>query len=213
MEMERKSLTLEIKSIDDSGIFEGYAAAFGNVDSWNDVIEPGAFKASLKEHKKAGTMPALLWQHNSDMPIGIYESMKEDDSGLFVRGRLLKDEVRQAGEAYALLKAKALSGMSIGYWARDYSIDEKTGVRTLMKIDLVEASLVTFPANGKARVTSVKAAGIYTVRDFEVALRDTLGFGREEAKRIASHGFKARDVPDPNDKASAIIEQIKKKYL
>lgn len=213
MELERKSLPFEVKAIGESGTFEGYAAVFGNVDAWDDIVEAGSFKSSLREHKKAGTMPALLWQHDSRQPIGVWESMQEDGHGLFVKGRLLKADVQKAGEAYALLQAGALSGMSIGYIARDYSVDEKTWVRTLKKVDLMEASLVTFPANASARVTGVKASGIITIRDFEAALRDALGFGREEAKRIASHGFKTRDVPDKSDELCAIIEQITKKYL
>ena len=219
MELERKSLPFEVKAIDESGTFEGYAAVFGNVDAWNDIILAGAFKATLKEHRGKKTMPALLWQHDPRQPIGVWESMQEDGHGLFVKGRLLKADVQKAGEAYALLQAGALSGMSIGYIARDYSVDEKTWVRTLKKVDLMEASLVTFPANEDSRVTGVKASSIKTIREFEAALRDVMGFSASEAKRIASHGFKARDVPearplrDESEEVRAVIEQIKRKYL
>lgn len=213
LELERKSLSLEVKSIDEGGAFEGYAAVFGNVDAWDDIILPGAFADSLKEHKSKNTMPALLWHHNAREPLGVWESMWEDGHGLFVKGLLLKDEVQKAGEVYALLKAKAISGMSIGYQTRDSSMDEKTWIRTLKKVDLLEASLVTFPANEAARVTSVKAQGIKTIREFEAALRDVMGFSGKEAKRIASHGFKARDVPDESEEVRAVIEQLKLKYL
>lgn len=213
MEMELKSLPLEVKQIDDSGTFEGYAAVFGNVDAWNDIIKSGAFKDSLKGHKAKGTMPALLWQHDRKQPIGVYESMREDGHGLLVKGRLLKDEVRQASEAYALLKAGALSGMSIGYVARDYSVDEKTWIRTLKSIDLVEASLVTFPANDQAQVTAVKNVMPATIREFEAALRDVMGFSANEAKRIASHGFKAREAQGDSAELVAMINRVTKKYL
>ncbi len=213
MELERKSLPLEVKAIDESGTFEGYAAVFGNVDAWNDIILPGAFKASLKEHKSKKTMPALLWQHDPRQPIGVWESMQEDGHGLFVKGRLLRADVQKGAEAYALLQAGALSGMSIGYLSRDFSIDEKNYVRTLKRVDIFEASLVTFPANEEARVTGIKAADIKTIREFEAALRDALGFSREEAKRIASHGFKTRDASVPGEELSAIVEQITQKYL
>lgn len=212
-EPERKSLSLEVKSIDEDGYFEGYAAVFGNVDAWNDIILAGAFKTSLREHKGKKTMPALLWQHDYKQPIGVWVSMEEDAHGLFVKGQLLKDDVQKAREAFALLKAKAISGMSIGYIARDYSIDEKTWVRTLKKVDLVEASLVTFPANDQAQVTTVKAHCITTIREFESFLRDVGGFSANEAKRIASAGFQTRDVSDEEAEARAIIEQIKEKYL
>ena len=213
-ELEKKSLPFEVKATEDNGIFEGYAAVFGNQDSWGDVIAPGAFKKTLRDHKKAGRMPALLWQHDNWQPIGIWETMREDDTGLFVRGRLLREDVYRAREAYALLKAGALSGMSIGYYATDYETDTRTGVRTLKEVDLVEASLVTFPANPEARVSSVKAAGIGTIREFEAALRDVLGFSAAEAKRIASCGYKAREVPaQKSTELDAIVEKITQKYL
>ena len=213
MELERKSLTLEVKNVDDSGTFDGYAAAFGNVDAWNDIILAGAFRATLKDHKAKKTMPALLWQHIASQPIGVLVDMSEDDFGLFVKGSLLRNDVQQAKEAHALLKAGAIRGMSIGYYARDYSMDEKTWIRTLKKIDLIETSLVTFPANDAARVTGVKAFGVKTIREFEAALRDVMGFSASEAKRIASHGFKAREVPDESEEVRAVIEQFKQKYL
>lgn len=213
MELERKNLPLEVKAIDESGTFEGYAAVFGNVDAWNDIILAGAFKTTLKEHRAKKTMPALLWQHDSRQPIGVWESLAEDDHGLFVKGRLLRADVQKAAEAYALLQAGALSGMSIGYYARDYSVDEKTWIRTLKKIELLEASLVTFPANEATRVTGVKSADIKTIREFEAFLRDVGGFPANEAKRIASHGFKSREVAEAETETSAIIEQITKKYL
>ena len=214
MEMESKRLPFKLQASDDNGVFEGYAAVFGNKDAWDDIIAPGAFAKTLQQHKSRKTMPALLWQHDSRQPIGVWESMKEDEKGLLVKGRLLKEDIHRAREAYALLKAGALSGMSIGYFARDYSMDEKTGVRTLKDIELVEASLVTFPANDKARVDSVKAAGITTIREFEAALRDVLGFSATEAKRIASCGFKARDAQEQKtqEEISALVAQITKKY-
>lgn len=209
---ERKSLSLEVKSIDEDGYFEGYAAVFGNVDAWNDIILAGAFKASLREHKGKKTMPALLWQHDYKQPIGVWLSMEEDAHGLFVKGQLLKEDVQKAREAFALLKAKAITGMSIGYIARDYSIDEKTWIRTLKKVDILEASLVTFPANDQAQVTTVKAQNITTIREFETFLRDVGGFSANEAKRVASHGFKGRDVPGLDSEAAEIINQIANKY-
>lgn len=214
--MEHKNLPLEVKNLGENGTFEGYASAFGNVDSWKDVIEAGAFSATIREHSKRKTMPALLWCHDVREPIGVWESMKEDATGLFAQGRLLKDDVQKAAEAYALLKAGAVRGLSIGYRARDYSIDEKTGVRALKRVDLFEVSLVTFPANEKALVSGVK--DITTIRDFEGALRDVLGFSNTEAKRIASCGFrelKARDVPvnDESEQVKTVLLEIANHYL
>jgi HK97 family phage prohead protease len=177
------------------------------------VITPGAFKKSLATHKTAKTKPVLLWQHDSRQPIGVWDDMKEDEKGLLATGNLLVHDVYRAKEAYALLKAGAISGLSIGYYARDYSRDQKTGIRTLKEVEILEASLVTFPANEDARVTGVKTADIKTIRDFEAFLRDVGGFSANEAKCIASRGFKAREAPGLDQEASTVLESIAQKYM
>lgn len=153
---EVRSYALSIKATGDDGSIEGYGSVFGVKDAYDDIIAAGAFKGSLAEHKAAGTMPAMLWQHEPDEPIGIWTEMVEDAKGLLIKGQLALDTVR-GKEAHALLKMGALNGLSIGFVSKEWSYDRETDVRTLTKIDLWEVSLVTFPANGKARVTNVKA--------------------------------------------------------
>lgn len=151
---ERKKLdfNLHLKSIDNQGVFAGYASVFNMVDNQRDVIQRGAFSRTLKG--RVGDIK-LLWQHQQDEPIGIFSKIFEDTRGLYVEGKLLLD-VQRALEAHTLLKAGALSGLSIGYSPIRYSIDPKSGVRTIFEVDLWEISLVTFPANAAANVTVVK---------------------------------------------------------
>lgn len=200
MQNKRLARPLTIKAVGDDGIFEGYGSVFHVEDFYGDVVEPGAFAKSLATWKKKGTYPALLWGHDYNKPIGVYEAMGEDEHGLFVRGRLLKDEVAIAGEAYALLKAGAVSGLSIGYHAVVEEYDAKTKINRLKEIDLWETSLVVFPANEAATITSIK-----TVRDFEGFLRES-GYSRKEACRIASRGFEGRDGEQPPELAE--IERL-----
>jgi HK97 family phage prohead protease len=175
----------EVKALSDDGTFSGYGAVFGNVDFWGDIVAPGAFTKSLEAAKSKGRMPALLWQHNPDSPVGVWEEMREDAKGLYVEGRLLTSDVPKAREAHALLKAGALSGMSIGFLPQVWEWDEKKDVRTLKEIDLWEVSLVTFPANDEARVADVKAVeSIETVKDLERYLREAGGMSRSGAKAI-----------------------------
>ncbi len=47
------------------------------------------------------------------MPIGVFDSIKEDDHGLYVKGRLAL-QTQAGGEAYELFKMGALDGISIG---------------------------------------------------------------------------------------------------
>ena len=155
--MMRLNRPLQVKSFDEQGIFEGYGNVFGKVDWYNDIVEPGAFANTLEHWRAKGRYPALLWQHNSDRPIGVYAHMAEDDYGLHVRGRLLIDDVPLAREAWALLKAGAISGLSIGFNAKREERD-RDHVNHIKEIDLWEVSLVTFPANEAATVTDVKQA-------------------------------------------------------
>lgn len=179
-QITNKSFPFEIKTISESGAFTGYASVFGNEDLWGDIVVAGAFSKSIAVKK-----PAMLWQHNSDEPIGIWTVIKEDDKGLYVEGQLLIDGVAKAKEAYELLAAKAISGLSIGYravsWEWRKKDDSKDEVRLLKEIDLWEISLVTFPANTEARVGDVK--DLNTLRDIEGFLRDA-GCSRNEAKGI-----------------------------
>lgn len=189
--METKSIDrpFELKAINDEGVFEGYGSVFGNIDSGADVVAPSAFKRTLREHKKAGTMPAMLWQHRPSEPIGVWTSMKEDDNGLHVTGQLAIKTV-QGATAYELLKMKALTGMSIGYETVQSTIDDKKKIRTLTDLNLWEVSLVTFPANTAARVQAVKAADaieqMKSLSDAEDFLRDSCSLSRHEATAFVS---------------------------
>jgi HK97 family phage prohead protease len=193
---ETLDVGFEIKALDDAGegSFEGYASLWGEVDSYSDIIQKGAYRLTLADHKKKKRAPALLWQHDSREPIGAYTSLSEDDKGLFVQGQLLIDDIPKARQAHALMKAGGLSGMSIGFRARKSKIDEVAKVRTLVEIQLFEISLVTFPALDSARVSGVKAGSTMTVREFETFLRDEGGFSIGAAKAIASGGFRAGET-------------------
>ncbi len=154
---------LELKSLAESGRFSGYASVFHRVDSQKDMVLPGAFKASL-----AGRVHEikLLWQHDMREPVGVIETMREDDHGLYIEGRLLMD-IARAREAYVLMKEGVISGLSIGYSPRRYQIDPGSGVRLLSAIDLWEISLVTFPANEAARISMIKEDSGIRIQDSE----------------------------------------------
>lgn len=187
-----RDFDLEVKAVGDDGAFSGYGSVFGVVDSYNEIVAPGAFSESLAELASKGRPVPVLWMHRSDTPIGIWDELREDDKGLHGSGTLLTNAVAQAKEAHALMKARAVTGLSIGYWVRESSYDEKTGIRTLTKLELVEVSLVTFPANDEARVEAVKfklARGqLPTLPEFESFLREA-GFSKSQRAAIASRGL------------------------
>jgi HK97 family phage prohead protease len=208
LEREVRYCALEARATGEDGTVEGYGSVFGVKDSYADVVAAGAFTESLKAHKKAGTMPAMLWQHNGDEPIGVWDEMVEDAKGLKIKGRMALDTVR-GREAYALLKMGALNGLSIGFLTKQSDFDRETNVRTVTEVDLWEVSLVTFPANPKARTTVVKAAdvaGITTIRQAEKALRDA-GFSDDGAKRFIAW-FKAWAIEEREAReAEALVNE------
>ncbi|MCA3265887.1 MAG: HK97 family phage prohead protease [Azospirillum sp.] len=177
-----RAFAFELREAGADGVLEGYGAVFDTRDSYDDIIAKGAFKASLAAHAKAGTMPAMLWQHDPSEPIGVWTDMTEDARGLRVKGQLIV-ETERGRAALALLRKGALNGLSIGFVSREWTYDAETEIRTLTDIDLWEVSLVTFPAQALARITSVKSAaiaGVTTFRLAEKALRDA-GFSEDAA--------------------------------
>lgn len=207
-----RAVALEIKAVSEDGTFEGYASVFGVVDDWDDVVVAGAFKQSLADHKAAGTMPAMLWQHDSTEPIGVWLEAAEDAKGLKVKGQLAL-ATRRGQEAYALLKMKAIDGLSIGFCTvPGTSTYNDDGVRFVAQVDLWEISLVTFPANKVATVTNVKAAGeLAAPKDAERILRDA-GFSKAEAKtfvsRVMRMGEDRREAADSTAQAMKAAQRL-----
>lgn len=192
----------------------GYAAVFDNIDTYGDLIAHGAFRRTLSEIKTAGRWPPMLMQHgfaaSGHTPIGVWTNMAEDDRGLAVEGRL--SDTPSGNEAYTLLKDGALSGLSIGFVAKDFSLGSKPNEprRTLTDVTLHEVSLVTFPANDRARVTGVKSLGEITPRLLERAMI-AAGCPRSLAKSVLAVGWSAAARADDGDTEAlaALVEAVK----
>jgi HK97 family phage prohead protease len=187
---KNSGIPLDAKAVSDAGVIEGYASVFGNVDSYGEVVEPGAFAESLVKSQRTGRKIKMLYQHDPHQPIGVWDDLAEDGKGLWVKGRLLIEESPKAREVHGLLKQSALDGLSIGY--RTIKAEPKPGkpgVTSLVKLDLLENSIVTFAANERARVEVVKsildAGALPTVREFEGLLREA-GFSKAKAVAIAA---------------------------
>jgi uncharacterized protein len=152
---EARFQPVTLAHVDESGLFEGYASLFGVADLSKDVVEPGAFRESLGRRGAQGVK--LLWQHDPSNPVGRWLSLVEDTRGLKVRGRLSLG-VARARELLALMRDGAVDGLSIGFRTERFRMDAASGQRRLIKIDLWEVSLVTFPMLPGARVSKVKTA-------------------------------------------------------
>lgn len=158
--------SVQVKSLGEDGSFEGQLAVYNNVDLGGDAILPGAFTKTIQER---GSQIPLLWQHKSDEPIGTL-TLIDSATSLNVKGQLLMD-LDLAKKAYILLKARVIKGMSIGFDTIKDNMEN--GVRQLKEVRLWEGSIVTFPMNEAAMVTSIKSAGgSETKEDFNTELAE-----------------------------------------
>ncbi|MNS00526.1 Caudovirus prohead protease [compost metagenome] len=210
LQTKDSGLGLDVKAVGDDGVIEGYASTFNVIDSYGEMVAPGAFKASIAGLKKSKRGLKMLWQHDSHQPIGIWDDLEEDAKGLRVVGRLLKDTVAKAAEAYALIREGALDELSIGYRELESAPHpDQRGVTILKKLDLREVSPVTFGALGQAaRIDTVKsiltAGEAPTVRQFEDHLRDA-GFSKSAAAAMAS-ACKPYLRGEPEAKADDVLD-------
>lgn len=198
--MNRLAFNFTLKALEQSGAFHGLAAAFNNVDLGGDRIIPGAFRRTLQE--KGASLP-ILWAHDQSRPIGVGK-VAETAEGLAIDAQLVTTST-DGKDAYELLRAGAMKGLSIGFrTVKDRVLNE---VRELLDVDLFECSLCAIPMNPLATVTAVKAGDISTIRQFEGLLRE-VGFSRSQAKNLAMKGWAGlNDTTDDEEAIAAWLTE------
>ncbi len=199
--MSTIEVPFELKAVDDSGNFEGYAAVFNNIDLGDDVILPGAF--TKVKTTRSGKLKLALY-HDLTRLVGLAD-FTQDDHGLLVKGKV-NQAVSYAKDAYELMKAGILDSMSIGFNTIKADFEERAGrtIRVIKEAELWEASFVPFGMNPAAQVLTVKS----DIRLFENALRDRMGLSQKEAAAVASLGYPALRR-DGGSEATAIVEELK----
>jgi HK97 family phage prohead protease len=204
--------TLEVKfDSTRQGNFEGYASVFNNIDSWGDIVLPGAFEETLAKRDQV----PMLFNHFMDNLIGRATEMKEDDIGLQFHGRLTPG-ASMASDIYQHMKAQALDGVSIGYRVQPGGADMDGKVRKLSRLDLLEISMVIAPANKLARADlgSLKAdfdpEEMKSLADVELILRDA-GLSRLEAKSMLARvrDIVLRDADKGDDSPTGVRKDVK----
>ncbi|MEN8837317.1 MAG: HK97 family phage prohead protease [Celeribacter marinus] len=167
--LEHKFCRLGTAQVVETGVeIEGYASLFGTQDNGGDIVAKGAYSASLVALKAKGARVKMLWQHDPAQPIGVWDVVREDAHGLFVKGRILTD-IEKGREAAALIEAGAIDGLSIGYrTVRARKTDG--GARVLSELELWEVSLVTFPMLPQARIAAQTKG--HVLGDSDTMLRD-----------------------------------------
>lgn len=201
MAMKRINSPFELKAVKSDGTFEGVASPYGELDAGMDIVMPGAFAESLAEFERKNRKVPMLWQHNTREPIGVYTKLEDRKDSLYVHGAC-NMKVQRGVECHALMDQGALTGLSIGYDPEQVLIDQTSGVRQLIKLDLWEISPVTFPMADSARIALVKSIEeADSLSDCEALLRDA-GFSKSEAlafvSRVNALAKNRRDAEGPS---------------
>lgn len=193
---ETKYVSSKMDSVRLDGTFTGYASVYNEIDLGNDIVLPGAFKNSLRTRGPKNIR--MLFQHNPDEPIGVWEEIVETSKGLKVRGRITAG-VERGKEVLKLMRAGALDGLSIGFKTVRSQKDKIQKTRNIIEADLWEISIVTFPMQENARINSVKNliptnknkfAKYPTIREFERWLVRDAGLSRKDAHLVITKGYR-----------------------
>jgi HK97 family phage prohead protease len=220
---------IEIKLASDdfdakTGEFAGYGAIFGNVDSYGDVIAKGAFKGTLREWEERGKYPPMLLQHGGGgfmssaddmLPVGQWTEMEENAKGLKVRGKLFALSTERGQYIYEGMKSGALDGLSIGFRTKKFTMGTKPSEarRTLEEIDLMEVSIVTFPANGKARVSNVKSFDARFWRGLENDFKSDTKLNLSSAQAVSAVAILKKHLREEGDVTPDLSREADEKAL
>ncbi len=220
MQAQKALFRMEVKA-DQQGSFTGLASTFGNIDLGNDRIDRNAFNETLSNWKSRQELPAMLFQHDMSEPIGNFSSMNITDNGLEVSGDLwLGKGITKAEQAQMMLTGNGPKGLSIGFIPTEVE-NEADNVRLIKNMNLLEVSVVSFPMNPEARITSAKSffgddGKLISKRQADDLLRDILGLSKRQAEAFLSKGYAglvgdpqgSSDLGDPEAKAAQEQETI-----
>lgn len=194
---EYKTLTFKTEDFDEEqGIFSGYAAVFGNVDSGGDVIEPGAFTKTIAEGWERVKILAL---HNDCwLPVGRPLELREDSNGLFIKAKI--SDTSMGRDIKVLLKDGVLNELSIGYDPVVFDYESESGVRHLREVKLWEVSVVTWAMNPEAVITDYKQAE--EVADRAVSIATDAIAEVKSGRKISAARLKALEDASASMKAA-----------
>jgi HK97 family phage prohead protease len=158
---------LKFESDGEVGEISGYGSTFNVTDLNGDMMMPGAFDATLAEHKSSGRVMPMFGEHSfaflggDPYPIGGWTKLEPDTKGLHVTGKLVGLKHPDVARVYELVKEKLISAMSIAYRVRDGGYEKGTKAgdprRWLKAVDLFSIDLVGDPANPQATIDNIKS--------------------------------------------------------
>jgi len=184
-ELEYKSGSFEVKREDGNLYIEGYAATFGVKDSYNDIINVGAFSTTLTNDRKR---IRLCYQHDMDKVVGKVIDIKEDATGLWFKAKISNTILGK--DVSILIEDEAVNEMSIGYRTKVSTWDDVNEVRYLVEVELAEISVVTRAANKEAVITSTEVKSEDMAKSLKVS--ELTNSGLQELKKNIDNEYYSR---------------------
>lgn len=154
----------------EQGEFTALVSVFNNVDSYGDVVMPGAFAQTIAKAEQTGDPIPVIWSHQWENPwahLGEVVKAEETDEGLLITGRI--DTSTEMGQhVFKLLKARRVRQFSFAFDIRPDGAgwgdrtDPETGAKyevfELRDLDLHEVGPCLVGVNRETQLESVKAA-------------------------------------------------------
>ena len=193
-EFQQRDISFVVTDISENGEFEGYISTYYDVDSYGTYFLPGAWDRSI-ERFNAGEVIPVLWSHDRTKPIGKCTELRSDDKGLWAHGKLTMEDP-QAKTAYAHMKDESVLGLSVGfeldYDALEYN--QELDAYGIADADLMEYSVVVFPANPNAKITQVKSSHDHDIGENDMNLKDQIDAMNKAIEEIRTAANSASDA-------------------
>lgn len=183
--MKRAYCTFEIKAVAETNgkrTFTGIAST-PSTDLMDDIVVPTGAKFSLP-------LP-LLWQHDSDDPVGWVTAARVTAKGIEVDCEVHDEQepgaLKDCLDTYwQMLKAKLVRGLSIGFNAIETARIEGTYGYKYLSWNWLELSCVTIAANQDASITSIKSIDMEQRRAASGAAGRVVRLGQSASQRSAT---------------------------
>ena len=193
-EFQKRDISFVVTDISENGEFEGYISTYYDVDSYGTYFLPGAWDRSI-ERFNAGEVIPVLWSHDRTKPIGKCTELRSDDKGLWAHGKLTMEDP-QAKTAYAHMKDESVLGLSVGF-EMDYDAleyNQELDAYGIADADLMEYSVVVFPANPNAKITQVKSSHDHDIGENDMNLKDQIDAMNKAIEEIRTAANSASDA-------------------
>ena len=172
-----------------TGEFTCYANTKNIIDYAGDRAVDGCYIQTIKDHMSKGTMPLMLWMHDTKLlPVGTWLEWTEDDKGLLMKGTLSKTAM--GADIETLAKDGAIKKFSIGYRVIKGDWNNSLGCYDLIELDIKEVSWVNFACNDESDLQTIKSkmdeGEMPSKRELQNILR-AYGLSKRQSEKVVNN--------------------------